>query len=269
MSLCNAILGTNYDDPSELEITTLEGIFFDDRKNDISCKIRDNFLVLIEHQSSVNPNMPFRCFSYAAELLNRLVKNKRSIYRQKLIRFPSPKFYVLYDGNDDEPLEKVMRLSDSFADVKPSLELEVIEFNINYELNSPLLKKCPYLNGYSTLVGKVKQGISMGLSRRAAIIRAVKFCIEKGIMPGYLENHSEEVFSMIALEWDLNEAQKAWREDGFDEGMAKGMAEGMAKGMAEVAVNLIRMGMGFEQIQAATNLPLTKIEELAAQLKNV
>ena len=271
LSLCNAILGTNYDDPSELEITTLEGIFFDNCKNDISCKIRDNFLVLIEHQSSVNPNMPFRCLSYVTELFNKLVKNKRSIYRQKLIRFPSPKFYVLYDGNDAEPLEKIMRLSDAFDDVKPSVDLEVISYNINYELKSPLLTKCTFLNGYSTLVGKVKQGIAMGLSRRAAIIRAVKFCIESGVMPGYLENHSKEVFSMIALEWDINEAQQAWREDGFDEGMAQGIAQGMAQGVSqgkvEVAVNLIRMGMDFNQIQAATNLPIAKIEELAAQCK--
>ena len=158
-----------------------------------------------------------------------------------------------------------MRLSDSFDDVKPSVDLEVISYNINYELKSPLLTKCTFLNGYSTLVGKVKQGIAMGLSRRAAIIRAVKFCIEKGVMPGYLENHSEEVFSMIALEWDINEAQQAWREDGFDEGMAQGMAQGKV----EVAVNLIRLGMDFNQIQAATNLPITKIEELAAQCKKI
>ena len=70
---------------------------------------------------------------------------------------------------------------------------------------------------------------------------------------------------MIALEWDINEAQQAWREDGFDEGMAQGVSQGKV----EVAVNLIRMGMDFNQIQAATNLPITKIEELAAQCKKI
>ena len=65
LSLCNAILGTNHTDTSKLEITTLEGTFFSNIKNDISCKIGDNFLVLVEHQSSINENMPFRCLSYA------------------------------------------------------------------------------------------------------------------------------------------------------------------------------------------------------------
>ncbi len=216
LSLCNAVLNKNYSNPSELEITTLEGIFFDNRKNDISCKIRNNFLVLIEHQSSVNFNMPFRCLSYVAELMNKLVNDKRELYRKKLIRFPSPKFFVLYDGNDDEPLEKTMRLSEAFDDTDVSLELIVTVLNINFGLNPPILKKCSYLNDYSTLVSKVKSEIALGLSRRDAIIRAVKKCINKGVMRGYLETHAEEVFTMLALEWDIDEAKKAWHADGFE-----------------------------------------------------
>ena len=39
LSLCNAVLGTEYRDVGELKSNTLEGIFFDDRKNDISFTI--------------------------------------------------------------------------------------------------------------------------------------------------------------------------------------------------------------------------------------
>lgn len=76
LSLCNAMLRTNYANPNEVVVNTLEGIFFDDCKNDISCTIRDNFLVLLEHQMSINNNMPFRCLSYVEEILNNLVKDK-------------------------------------------------------------------------------------------------------------------------------------------------------------------------------------------------
>ena len=41
-------------------------------------------------------DMPFRCLAYVTDLLNKLIKNKRVLY----LRFPSPKFFVLYDGND-------------------------------------------------------------------------------------------------------------------------------------------------------------------------
>ena len=76
LSLCNAILDTNHTDTSKLELTTLEGTFFSNIKNDISCKIGDNFLVLVEHQSSINENMPFRCLSYVTEVMNNLIEDK-------------------------------------------------------------------------------------------------------------------------------------------------------------------------------------------------
>lgn len=159
LSLCNAILGTKYDDVSKLDINTLEGIFFDDQKNDISCSIENHLLVLLEHQSTVNENMPFRFLSYVAELLNKLVTDKQKIYRRSLIKFPIPKFFVLYNGEADEPLEREMKLSEAFGGDDSSLELVVTAYNINYGVRQPLLTKCHYLNDYSILVGKVKEGI--------------------------------------------------------------------------------------------------------------
>ena len=199
LSLCNAVLGTDYDNPDKLEINTLEGIFFDSRKNDISCSIDNQFLVLVEHQSSVNNNMPFRFLASVTELLNKLVTDKRKLYKEQLIRFPAPKFFVLYNGNETEPVEKIMRLSDAFGGDSSSLELIVTAYNINRGANAPLLGKCPYLRDYSTLVGEVKNGLAEGLSLRNAIIRAVKFCLANGIMGDYLVEHSEEVFDMLAL----------------------------------------------------------------------
>ena len=174
LSLCNAILGTNYQNSEKLIINTLEGIFFDNQKNDISCVIENNFLVLIEHQTSVNNNMPFRCLSYVTELLNNLIENKDRLYHKALIQFPRPKFFVLYDGDAKEPLQREMRLSDAFGGDNSALELIVTALNINFGLPQPLLSKCQYLREYSTLVGKVKEGIRAGLTRKEAISRAVR-----------------------------------------------------------------------------------------------
>ena len=218
LSLCNAVLGTKYTDATKLKINTLEGMFFDDQKNDISCTIEEHFLVLIEHQTSVNNNMPFRCLSYVAELLNKLVEDKQKIYRKSLIKFPAPKFFVLYDGNEAEPLKRKMKLSDAFDGDSTSLELVVTAYNINHGLNQPLLQKCSYLDNYSILVGKVKEGIKAGLIRREAIANAVKFCLSNNVMKGYLEFHSEEVFNMLALQWDKDSAIKASFDDGVETG---------------------------------------------------
>ena len=218
LSLCNAILDTEYKNCEKLHINTLEGMFFDDQKNDISCTIENYFLVLIEHQTSVNNNMPFRCLSYVAELLNKLVEDKQKIYRKSLIKLPTPRFFVLYDGDAKEPLKREMKLSDAFDGDNKSLELIVTAYNINHDLQQPLLKKCQYLDNYSILVGKVKEGIKAGFTRRDAIADAVKFCLANGVMQGYLEFHSEEVFNMLALQWDKDSALQASFDDGVESG---------------------------------------------------
>ena len=218
LSLCNAVLETKYTEENKLKINTLEGMFFDDQKNDISCTIENYFLVLIEHQTSVNNNMPFRCLSYVAELLNKLVEDKQKIYRKSLIKFPTPRFFVLYDGDAKEPLKREMKLSDAFDGDNKSLELIVTAYNINHDLQQPLLKKCQYLDNYSILVGKVKEGIKAGFTRRDAIADAVKFCLANGVMQGYLEFHSEEVFNMLALQWDKDSALQASFDDGVESG---------------------------------------------------
>ena len=260
LSLCNAVLGTNYDNPAKLEINTLEGIFLSRQKNDISCAIDNNFLVLVEHQTSVNNNMPFRFLSYVAELLNNFVKDRDKIYREQTIYFPAPKFFVLYDGDKVEPVKKIMKLSDAFGGDSSSLELIVTAYNINRGLNSPLLGKCPYLRDYSTLVGEVKDRLAQGLSRRDAIIRAVNFCLDKGIMGDYLVEHSEEVFHMLALEWNLDDAKQAWQKEARE--------QGMEQGIESVALKLIRRGRPFEEIHEDTGLPLQRIQELAADNRN-
>lgn len=259
LSLCNAILGTQYSDIDLLKINTLEGIFFDNQKNDISCTIGNNFLVLVEHQTTVNDNMPFRCLSYVAELFNNLITNKRKLYHKALIRFPAPRFVVLYDGDKAEPLKKEMHLSDAFGGDSGSLELVVTAYNISYGLEQPLLEKCRYLQDYSTLVGKVKEGIRLGLSRCDAISRAVKFCLNNGFMKDYLENNSQEVFNMLTLEWNMNDALQARFDDGYE--------NGILRGIESVALNMIGMGISFEKIHEATKLPMERIRELANKFK--
>lgn len=256
LSLCNAVLGTEYRDAAKLHINTLEGIFFDNQKNDISCTLEDNFLVLIEHQTSVNNNMPFRCLSYVAELLNNLVEDKDKLYHKALIRFPRPKFFVLYDGDAKEPLQKEMRLSEAFGGDGSTLELVVVAYNINFGLNQPLLAKCQYLREYSTLVGKVKEGLLAGLTRKEAISRAVKFCLDNGLMKGYLEEKSQEVFNMLALQWEKDKAIRASYEDGREDAIES------------VALNMIQDGEPLDKIIKFTKLSVERIKELADKLKN-
>ena len=63
LSLYNAINGTSYENPEELEIVTLENAIYMGMKNDLAFIIGTN-LFLYEHQSTYTPNMPLRDLFY-------------------------------------------------------------------------------------------------------------------------------------------------------------------------------------------------------------
>ena len=62
LQLYNALNGTSLTDPDELEINTIENVFYISMRNDISF-IVDTEMNLYEEQSSYNPNMPLRGLS--------------------------------------------------------------------------------------------------------------------------------------------------------------------------------------------------------------
>lgn len=64
LSLYNAVGGTNYTDPDEIQFNTIGDAVYMRMKNDISFIIAFE-MNLWEHQSTFNPNMPMRFFIYA------------------------------------------------------------------------------------------------------------------------------------------------------------------------------------------------------------
>ena len=74
LSLCNALLDTKYTESEDIVINTLDGIFFSEVKNDLSCLIQNRLIVIIEHQSTVNENMPLRMLFYVNELFRKFTE---------------------------------------------------------------------------------------------------------------------------------------------------------------------------------------------------
>ena len=50
LDLCNALTGENGGNPDEIIINTLEGVFFGNLKNDLSCVYKSNFLRTCLHK---------------------------------------------------------------------------------------------------------------------------------------------------------------------------------------------------------------------------
>lgn len=249
--------------PRDIAITTLRGVFFNDIKNDISFRIGDRDIILMEHQSSWNPNMPLRMLWYVAKLYSRQLDSQEVVYRSRLI----PIFYVFYNGNQDESDYQKLRLSDAFAHAANTLELTVDCYNINYSAKNKLLDSCYELRYYSIFVQKVRDGIQNGLELRTAIRQAITYCKTHDLMADYFQKNESEVFNMVNFKWDQKRALEVAKEDGVAIGEARGEARGKLLGernaMMKVALSLLKKGLPVGVITDSTNLSLEEIRKIA------
>ena len=203
LSLYNALNSSHYNNPEDIEITTLEDVIYCKMKNDISFIIDDR-LSLFEHQSSYNPNMPLRGFLYFAKHFEKYIaENEVDIYGKSLIELPTPKFVVFFNGTGMKEEKTVLRLSDSFvkAKEKACMELEAEVLDINYGNNKELMDSCRPLMEYSYFVQKVKE-YSKNLERDKAIELAVDECIKENILKDILIKNRAEVVDMLLTEYD-------------------------------------------------------------------
>lgn len=185
-----------------------------DRVNDISFLLDGKLIVLVEHQATVNKNMPLRFLLYIGRLYEKLIQNKE-IYRERQIKILRPEFIVLYNGKDEQPEEQILKLSDAYLETGKELELEVKIININYEKSTHLLEKSKTLNEYSYFVYLVKQYQKNGSLIDEAIYQAMRDCIEKGILKEFLEKHGSEVMNMLTAEFKLEEGERKGKKEGI------------------------------------------------------
>lgn len=92
IELYNAIFDTNYPPDTKIDINTIEEVFDKTQKNDISFTIDGTYIMLSEHQSTINPNMPLRDLMYILEIWKGMIE-KDALYSSTLIQLPQPLFY--------------------------------------------------------------------------------------------------------------------------------------------------------------------------------
>jgi hypothetical protein len=202
--------------------------------NDVSFLIGDVLVVLIEHQSTVNENMPLRLLLYITKVYESLLGEK-NIYRSRRLSLPFlPEFIVLYNGKTPYPDETTMKLSGAFRDPgeiglgikgEAPLELAGKVYNINPGHNEPIIRRCKTLAGYSAFVEKVRGYEGEGKSREEAIRGAIKECIRQNILKEFLERRTREVMNMLMTEWNWEDALAVQREEGWFEGREEAAAE--------------------------------------------
>ena len=178
LSLYNAVNDSNYTDPNQLEIVTLENAVYMGMKNDLSFLI-DTSLFLYEHQSTYNPNMPLRDLFYISSEYQKLV-DKKTLYSSQLQKIPAPSFIVFYNGTERQEDSWVNYLSEAFetSPDEPNLELKVITLNINEGHNPKLMEQCQTLREYAQYVAKVRSYAGR-MPLNEAVTHAVNDCIRE------------------------------------------------------------------------------------------
>lgn len=292
LSLYNAVNGTAYDDPSKLEIVTLENAVYIGMKNDLSF-IVDTNLFLYEHQSTYNPNMPLRDLLYIAAEYQKLVDNK-SLYSPVLQKIPAPNFVVFYNGTEKKEDSWVTYLSDAYENLsgEPNLELKVLTLNVNEGHNRKLMEECRTLREYAQYVAKVRK-YTKEMKLDEAVEQAVEECIQEGILVEFLRKNKSEVVAMSIFEYNKEEEERKWKEsvyefaraevleegreegrkeglkegreegrkEGREEGRNEGRKEGREEGLKEIAQSLAERGMDLNDIAEITKVSPETIQK--------
>lgn len=248
LSLYNALHDTNYKDETIIRKVKIDDVLYKNFKNDISCEVNGQVLVFGEHMSTINRNMPLRCLMYVGRAYEQLVDSKAR-YRTTLVKIPTPEFYVFYNGEKEQPLEQVLSLSDAFMNParENSVELKVKVININSDKAHGILDKCGILKEYSQFISTVRKYSE----EESAIKKAIKECIEKGILADYLKRKGSEVENMLIAEYSYEEDIQVKQEEARQEGILQGIQQGVQQGVQQ---GLILSGKIFQTVREIPDL---------------
>ncbi len=249
LSLYNAVSGTDYKNPDDLTIMTLEDVIYLGMKNDVSFLI-DGRLNLYEHQSSICPNMPLRGLFYFSQMLQGYVDQKElNIYSSTKVSLPVPYYIVFYNGTAKLPERSELLLSSLFDDDAhknegnlpgseedahetendtlrakgnlhrdAALECRAVVLNINEGYNVEIMKKCRTLADYSAFVQKIREYQKEGFDIPKAVALAIDYCIENDILADVLRRNRGEVTDMILTVYNEKLHNRTLREEGRQEG---------------------------------------------------
>ncbi len=196
---------------------------------------------------------------YSAKLYQGMI-DPEDKFKRKLEKIPKPEFIVLYNGEDNYPDYKELRLSDSFiqADIKIDLPLELVVqvYNINKGRNQEILSKSKTLENYSKFIDKIREyqkEYKWKYNEKKEILEksfksAIHYCIKNNILKDFLKKHSSEVLNMLYTEYDPEVEMRVVREEALEDGIEIGREEGKEKSR-QYFLKMINQGLTIEEIK--------------------
>ena len=229
--------------------------------NDVSFVI-DTMLSLYEHQSTYSPNLPLRYLFYISDLYSKITKDE-NLYGEKMIKIPTPRFIIFYNGEEKRPEKEILKLSSMYLneDNKPSLELEALFLNINPGYNENLKSLCKSLSDYAEYTSRVRR-YAKEMEIKEAVEKAITECIQEGILAHFLSEHRAEAKKVSIYEYDQEKHLRMEREDAE----AAGIAKGIVKGRNELLEELVKKKL---QKNKSPEVIAEELEEDISTIQNI
>jgi len=259
----------------DFKIVTLENAIINGQYNDLGFTVKDRLIILVEAQSTFNPNMGIRLLMYIAKSYHDyIVENKLNIFGERLIKLPMPEFIVVYSGTARQDVNEI-RLSDCFeAGITPNIELIVKVIKKDNVKSGILQEYLSFCDMYNINVRDKKTAAE----RLSGLRQVIRECIKNGILREFFKKHQKEVEDMMmtvippeqALEFIKLEEYNKGVEEGEARGEARGVEIGEARGIEQgkratslnFARNMLKNNYSIESIMEITGLPREEIERL-------
>ena len=262
VSLYNALSSSNVPENAKIKQLQISNALYTSLRCDLAFILENELIVIIEHQSTINMNMPTRLLLYISMIyLNVLDEEAR--YARALKKIPTPRFFVLYNGDEKLVEKSELRLSDAFKlkeGEKPQLELIVPVININYGQNEEIMKRCNTLYEYSYLIDRIKK--YKEVDKEHCFELAIEDCLKNGILVEYLKTQQKRVRNMLQAEYSFETELAVRGAEEREAGILLGMQKGMQKEKIGIAQIMKNENCPISLIIKATGLSQKEIEQL-------
>ncbi len=189
---------------------------------------------------------------YYGNLYNSYIHDRGlNIYGSSLVKLPTPKYIVFYNGIANKKSILRLKLSDAFMqeDEEHEFEWTATMINLNQGKNEELLSKCKAPSDYMTLINKIRVYKTEKNNMKEAVNRAVDECINEGILREFLKKHRGEIRANVLTEFNEEVFVRGIREEGRQENQLEN-----AKSLLDI--------LSDEEIAARIKLPLETVQRL-------
>ena len=240
---------------NDFKIITLENALINGQYNDLGFSVKGRLIILVEAQSTFNPNMGIRLLMYIAKSYHDyIVENKLNIFGEKLIKLPIPEFIVVYSGAKKQEVNEI-RLSDCFEPgIPPNIEL-IVKVIKKYNVKSGILHE--YLTFCDMYNANVKSRKSAA-EKLEELRKVISECISKGILGDFFKKYQKEVEAMMMTVIPPEQAIEFMKLEEYN----RGIEEGKRDTIIDLARNMLKNNLSIDIIATNTGLSREGIEKL-------